>query len=110
MDSGSSGRLRSSREQVPAHYTSVRHSANRRETVEALHWDLASSPSQAAKRATHSLAQSTQAVQGLTGEGPRTIGRGPHEWAATRRTSGDYAACTQPGWPLWLARALFFAG
>ena len=71
MDSGSSDRLRSSREQVSAHYTSVRHSANRRETVEALHWDLASSRSQAAKRVTYLLAQSTQAVQGLTGERKR---------------------------------------
>ena len=39
VDSGSSGRSRNSREQAPAYYTSVRPSANRRETVEALHWD-----------------------------------------------------------------------
>ena len=31
VDSGSSGRSRSSREQAPAYYTSMRHSANRRE-------------------------------------------------------------------------------
>ena len=68
MDSDSSGRSRSSREQVPAYYTSMRYSANRRETVEALHWDQASSRSQAAKRATHSLARSTEAAQGLSGE------------------------------------------
>ena len=37
VDSGSSGRSKSSREQAPAYYASMRHSANRRETVEALH-------------------------------------------------------------------------
>ena len=40
-------------EQAPAYYTSMRDSANRRETVEALHWDQGSSRSQAAKRGTH---------------------------------------------------------
>ena len=51
--SDSSGRARSLCEQAPAYYTSMRHSANRHETVEALHWDQGSLRSQAAKRATH---------------------------------------------------------
>ena len=68
VDSGSAGRSRSSREQAPAYYTSVRQQANRRETVEALHWDQGSSRSQAAKRASQSLARSTEAVPGCASE------------------------------------------
>ena len=52
----------------PQPTTSMRPSANRRETVWALHWDQRSSRSQAARRATHSLARGTEAAQGLSGE------------------------------------------
>ena len=68
MDLGSAGRSRSSREQAPAYYTSVRHQANRRETGEALHWDQGSSLAHAAKRASHSLTRSTEVMPGRTRE------------------------------------------
>ena len=63
VDLGSAGRSKSSREQAPACYTGVRHPANRRETIVALHWDQGSSLSHAAKRATHSLTRSTGQCQ-----------------------------------------------
>ena len=59
VDLGSAGRSRSSREQVPASCTRVRHQTNRRETVEALHWNQGSSQAHAAKRVSHSLTRST---------------------------------------------------
>ena len=65
---GSAGRSRSSREQAPAYYTSVRQPANRCETVEALHWDQGSSRSHAAKRATPSLTRRTETVPGRASE------------------------------------------
>ena len=97
VDSGSAGRSRSSREQAAAYYTSVKQ-ANRRETVEALHWDQGSSLAHAAKRASQSLARSTEAVPGCASEQVRCkrqvvahtgSGRGPagprQQWTATRR-------------------------
>ena len=59
VDLGSAGRSRSSREQVPASCTRVRHQTNRRETVEVLHWNQGSSQAHAAKRVSHSLTRST---------------------------------------------------
>ena len=60
----------------PAYYSSVTPSANRRETVEALHWDQEPPRSQAAKRATHSRARSEvqKAADGPKGNQPGACG------------------------------------
>ena len=65
---GSAGWAKSSREQAPACYTSAGHQANRRETGVALRGDQGSTRSHAARRATRSLAQSTEAAPGLWSE------------------------------------------
>ena len=80
VDAGSAGRSRSSREQVPAYYTSVRHQVNQGETVETLHWDQGSSLAHAAKRASQSLARSTEAVPGRASE--QKAASGPQGQAA----------------------------
>ena len=59
------GRARNSCEQVPAYYTSMRHSANRRETVWAMDWRQIPARARAARRATHSLAKGTEAARPL---------------------------------------------
>ena len=105
VDLSSAGWAQSSREQAPAYYTSARHQANRRETDVALRGDQGSTRSHAARRATHSLAQSTEAAPGLWSEvqqaanGPEDkqpgAGRPPTKWMLPAGSS----QCTMLNWP-----------
>ena len=107
VDSGSSGRSRSSREQAPAYYTSMRQSANQRKTVEALHWNQGSSRSQAAGQPTHwhEAPRRRKGFQVRCKRQPmaqETSSRGPagprHQWAATCRQQPVNTTQLALGW------------